>query len=152
MVAASADLLHAIMRHIALVVPDDAATLAEALRRAGAGQVILLRRGEHAVAPYRGYVAGGTPFEQWDNMPLLAKAQIFTTIGMLESYGEGAGSPAGYVHYTKGGLPGYYPPIEGQGGAADLRGAPSSWGRRATSTSSSRSTTRWARRPARPHP
>ena len=41
--------------------------------------------GEHAVAPYRGYVAGGTPFEQWDNMPLLAKAQIFTTIGMLES-------------------------------------------------------------------
>ena len=55
--------------------------------------------GEHAVAPYRGYVAGGTPFEQWDNMPLLAKAQIFTAIGMLESYGEGAGSPAGYVPY-----------------------------------------------------
>ena len=65
-------------------------------------------------------------------MPLLAKAQIFTAIGMLESYGEGAGSPAGYVltvwkshrqffapgeapyidffwvHYTKGGKPGYY--------------------------------------------
>jgi hypothetical protein len=72
--------------------------------------------GEHAVAPYRGYVAGGTPFEQWDNMPLLAKAQIFTTIGMLESYGEGAGSPAGYVHYTKGGKPGYYPPIKGRVG------------------------------------
>ena len=32
-------------------------------------------------------------------MPLLAKAQIFTAIGMLESYGEGAGSPAGYVPY-----------------------------------------------------
>jgi len=55
--------------------------------------------GEHAVAPYRGYVAGGTPFEQWDNMPLLAKAQIFIAVGMLESYGEGAGNPAGYVPY-----------------------------------------------------
>ena len=32
-------------------------------------------------------------------MPLLAKAQIFTASGMLESYGEGAGSPAGYVPY-----------------------------------------------------
>ena len=48
-VAASSDLLRAIMRHIALVVPDDAPTLPEALRRAGAGQVVLLRRGEHAV-------------------------------------------------------------------------------------------------------
>ena len=72
--------------------------------------------GAHAVAPYRGYVAGGTPFEQWDNMPLLAKAQIFIAIGMLESYGEGAGSPDGYVHYTKGGKPGYYPPIKGRVG------------------------------------
>ena len=44
-------------------------------------------------------VAGGTPFEQWDNMPLLAKAQIFIAVGMLESYGEGAGNPAGYVPY-----------------------------------------------------
>ena len=61
--------------------------------------------GEHAVAPYRGYVAGGTPFEQWDNMPLLAKAQIFTAIGMLESYGEGAGNPEGYVHYCNGFAP-----------------------------------------------
>ena len=72
--------------------------------------------GEHAVAPYRGYVAGGTPFEQWDNMPLLAKAQIFIAVGMLESYGEGAGNPEGYVHYCNGGLPGYFPPIAGRAG------------------------------------
>ena len=65
--------------------------------------------------PYRGYVADVTPQEQWDNIPLIAKLQIFTLIGMLESYGEGAGSPEGYVHYTKGGLPGYFPPIKGQG-------------------------------------
>ena len=32
-------------------------------------------------------------------MPLLAKAQIFIAVGMLESYGEGAGNPAGYVPY-----------------------------------------------------
>jgi len=70
--------------------------------------------GEHAVLPYRGYVAGVTPQEQWDNIPLLAKMQIFIAIGMLESYGEGAGSPAGYVHYTKGGQPGYYPDIKGR--------------------------------------
>jgi len=72
--------------------------------------------GAHAVAPYRGYVAGGTPFEQWDNMPLLAKAQIFIAIGMLESYGEGAGNPEGYVHYTRGGLPGDFPEIAGRAG------------------------------------
>merc|ERR1740129_941048 len=35
---------------------------------------------------------------------------------MLESYGEGAGSPEGYVHYTKGGLPGYFPDIAGRAG------------------------------------
>ena len=65
--------------------------------------------GEHAILPYRGYVAGCTPQEQWANIPLIGKLQILVAVGMLESYGEGAGSPAGYVHYTKGGLPGYYP-------------------------------------------
>ena len=70
--------------------------------------------GEHGTLPYRGYVAGVTPQEQWDNIPLLAKLQIFIAIGMLESYGEGAGSPEGYVHYTKGGQPGYYPDIKGR--------------------------------------
>jgi len=91
--------------------------------------------GEHTFAPYKGYVAGCTPQEQWDNMPLYAKLQIFTLIGMLESYGEGAGSPEGYVHYTKGGQPGYFPPIQGQGlgqiqfnlwNPFDLPGGPSS--------------------------
>merc|ERR1712167_155097 len=72
--------------------------------------------GEHTVLPYRGYVAGCTPQEQWDNIPLYGKLQILVFVGMLESYGEGAGSPDGYVHYTKGGLPGYYPPIAGRAG------------------------------------
>ncbi|KAJ8598559.1 hypothetical protein CTAYLR_001394 [Chrysophaeum taylorii] len=71
--------------------------------------------GPHLTPPYRGFVPDVTPQEQWDNIPLIAKIQIFVFIGMLESYGEGAGNPEGYVHYTKGGLPGYYPPIAGQG-------------------------------------
>ena len=35
-------------------------------------------------------VAGCTPQEQWDNIPLYGKLQIFVLVGMLESYGEGA--------------------------------------------------------------
>ena len=72
--------------------------------------------GEHKFLPYRGYVAGVTPQEQWDNIPLFGKLQILIAIGMLESYGEGAGDPAGYTHYMKGGKPGYYPPIAGRAG------------------------------------
>ncbi|KAJ8601277.1 hypothetical protein CTAYLR_007748 [Chrysophaeum taylorii] len=71
--------------------------------------------GPHLLDPYRGYVPNVSPQEQWDNIPAIAKFQILVFIGMLESYGEGAGSPEGYVHYTKGGLPGYYPPIAGKG-------------------------------------
>ena len=55
--------------------------------------------GEHAAAPYRGYVAGVTPQEQWDNIPQAGKLQIIAFVGMLESYGEGASQPDGYVHY-----------------------------------------------------
>ena len=55
--------------------------------------------GEHKFLPYRGYVAGCTPQEQWDNIPLYGKLQIFVLVGMLESYGEGASQPDGYVHY-----------------------------------------------------
>ncbi|KAJ1461435.1 chlorophyll a/b-binding protein-domain-containing protein [Pelagophyceae sp. CCMP2097] len=72
--------------------------------------------GEHVLAPYKGYVAGCTPQVQWDNIPLIGKLQILTLIGMLESYGEGAGAPDGYVHYLKGGQPGYFPPIAGRAG------------------------------------
>jgi hypothetical protein len=74
-----------------------------------------LVNGEHAAAPYRGYVAGVTPQEQWDNIPQAGKLQIIAFVGMLESYGEGAGNPDGYTHYTKGGLPGFYPSIKGKG-------------------------------------
>merc|ERR1712167_520756 len=72
--------------------------------------------GEHTVLPYRGFVPNVSPQEQWDNIPLYGKLQILVFVGMLESYGEGAGEPDGYVHYTKGGKPGYYPPIKGRVG------------------------------------
>jgi hypothetical protein len=72
--------------------------------------------GEHTILPYRGYVAGVSPQEQWDNIPLYGKLQILVLVGMLESYGEGAGDPDGYVHYMKGGKPGYFPPIAGRAG------------------------------------
>merc|ERR1719261_2346939 len=42
--------------------------------------------GPHKILPYRGYEPGLTPPEQWDAIP----------------------------HYTKGGLPGSYPPIKGK--------------------------------------
>ena len=64
--------------------------------------------GPHNNLPYRGYEPGLTPPEQWDAIPLVGKLQIFGIIGMLESYGEILD-----VHYTNGGLPGYYPPIRG---------------------------------------
>ena len=67
--------------------------------------------GEHKFLPYRGYVAGCTPQEQWDNIPLYGKLQIFVLVGMLESYGEGASQPDGYVHYMRGGKPGFYPEV-----------------------------------------
>ena len=56
-------------------------------------------------------VAGCTPQEQWDNIPLYGKLQIFVLVGMLESYGEGASQPDGYVHYMRGGKPGFYPEV-----------------------------------------
>ena len=64
--------------------------------------------GPHNNLPYRGYEPGLTPPEQWDAIPLIGKVQIITFVGMLESYGELLPQ-----HYTKGGVPGYYPPIKG---------------------------------------
>jgi hypothetical protein len=72
--------------------------------------------GPHGKLPFPGYEPGLTPGEQWDAVPLVGKLQILVAIGALESYGEGAGNPEGYVHYTKGGLPGYFPPIAGRAG------------------------------------
>ena len=65
--------------------------------------------GPHKILPFRGYEPGLTPPEQWDAIPLYGKLQIITLVGMLESYGEILDP-----HYTKGGLPGYYPPIKGK--------------------------------------
>ena len=48
-VAASPDLLLAVLRHVCLVVPDDAPTLSAALRKAAPWQRVMLRRGEHLV-------------------------------------------------------------------------------------------------------
>jgi hypothetical protein len=73
-------------------------------------------KGPHEYLPYRGYVENVSPQEQWDNIPLIGKLQILTFVGMLESYGEGAGcDESEYIHYTKGGLPGFYPSIKGKG-------------------------------------
>ena len=70
--------------------------------------------GEHQFLPYRGYVAGCTPQEQWDNIPVVGKLQILIAIGMLESYGEGAAAGSEYTHYMRGGQPGFYPDIKGK--------------------------------------
>jgi len=69
-------------------------------------------KGEHTFLPYRGYVENVSPQEQWDNIPVIAKLQILTFVGMLESYGE---IPGEVPHYTApGGIPGYYPPLVGK--------------------------------------
>merc|ERR1719261_2447900 len=65
--------------------------------------------GPHKILPFKGYEPGLTPPEQWDAIPLYGKLQILVLVGMLESYGE-----ITEPHYTKGGLPGYYPPIKGK--------------------------------------
>jgi hypothetical protein len=57
-------------------------------------------KGEHKFllyCQYCGYVADVSPQEQWDNIPVIGKLQIFTFVGMLESYGEILGD---VPHYT----------------------------------------------------
>ena len=73
---------------------------------AGATELV---SGPHKILPYRGFEPGLTPPEQRDAIPLYGKLQILVIVGMLESYGEILAP-----HYTKGGLPGYYPPIKGK--------------------------------------
>jgi len=58
-------------------------------------------KGEHKFllyCQYCGYVADVSPQEQWDNIPVIGKLQIFTFVGMLESYGEILGD---VPHYTR---------------------------------------------------
>ncbi|KAL1521222.1 hypothetical protein AB1Y20_022771 [Prymnesium parvum] len=56
--------------------------------------------------------AAGFPAEQWDALPTAAKLQILGAIGLLEYFGEGGAGTLG-AHYTKGGKPGYFPPLKG---------------------------------------
>jgi hypothetical protein len=57
--------------------------------------------------------AAGSPFEQWDALPALAKLQFFGLISVLELFGEASFliERAGEKHYMKGGKPGFYPPL-----------------------------------------
>jgi hypothetical protein len=53
-----------------------------------------------------------SPPEQWDALPFATKIQIVLFIGFLEFFSEmnvDGKSP----HYTKGGKPGYFPPLKG---------------------------------------
>jgi hypothetical protein len=61
-----------------------------------------------AVQTAKGYLVAITEFSPD------ALSQTSASIGMLDLYGEGTGSPDGYVHYTKGGKPCCFPPIQGQ--------------------------------------
>jgi len=57
--------------------------------------------------------AAGSPFEQWDALPTLAKLQFFGLISVLELFGESSFliERAGEKHYMMGGKPGFYPPL-----------------------------------------
>jgi len=57
--------------------------------------------------------AAGSPFEQWDALPTLAKLQFFGLISVLELFGEASflTERAGEKHYMMGGKPGFYPPL-----------------------------------------
>jgi hypothetical protein len=61
--------------------------------------------------------AAGSPFEQWDALPTLAKLQIIGAIGVFEALGESSDALAasGTLHYTKGGMPGKYPSLKTAG-------------------------------------
>merc|ERR1712072_361211 len=59
----------------------------------------------------------GTPLEQWDALPTLAKLQIFGAISFLEVMGEASylTEAQGEKHYMMGGKPGFFPSIKNAG-------------------------------------
>jgi len=60
-----------------------------------------------ATTMFSDIAAAGFPNEQWDAVPTAGKLQILGTIFLLEWVGE-----MQVPHYTKGGKPGYYPPLK----------------------------------------
>jgi len=61
--------------------------------------------------------AAGSPLEQWDALPALAKLQIFGMISLFELFGEASylHEAQGEKHYMMGGKPGFYPSIKDAG-------------------------------------
>jgi len=61
--------------------------------------------------------AAGSPPEQWDALPTVAKLQIFAAISFLELCGEGSWltEAQGEKHYMMGGKPGFFPSIKKAG-------------------------------------
>jgi hypothetical protein len=55
-----------------------------------------------------------SPQEMWDQVPLVAKAQIVLTIAFFEFWRENANvlEQAGEQHYMRGGKPGFFPPLD----------------------------------------
>lgn len=66
---------------------------------------------------YADIAAAGSPKDQWDALPTVAKLQILAFIGFLEFVGENSDALAacGEKHYTKGGKPGFFPSIKSSG-------------------------------------
>lgn len=91
-----------------------------------------IKHGRVAMAAFVGYIVqsnfvfpwpltlGGTPHpsaeltppEQWDALPFAAKLQIVGFVGFLEFFSE-LNVDGSNPHYTKGGKPGYFPPLKG---------------------------------------
>jgi len=67
----------------------------------------LAEKAGDASTMYADLAAIPSPVDQWDAVPAAGKLQIILTIGLLEIVGENLDT-----HYTKGGKPGYYPPLK----------------------------------------
>jgi hypothetical protein len=76
------------------------------------GPLAELFGGEGAATVYFSEIgAAGTPGDQWDAVPAVAKAQILITIAIFELIGE-TPQKGGMPHYMRGGKPGYFPPLK----------------------------------------